>query len=111
MQMPYSWFGLVNRRFRTDKPDMSENDKTTIEGLARHLETTARSIAYIHLGVWVVGGILLGSALGGDTRTLQLAGASAYALVSGTIGWFVGQNRAASLRLQAITARREIDKQ
>jgi hypothetical protein len=90
---------------------MSENDNTIIEGLARDLEMTAKSIAFIHLGVWTVGGLVLGSALGGDTYGLRLAGAAVYAMVSGTIGWFVGQNRAASLRLQAITARRSIETQ
>ncbi len=87
---------------------MSEQD-ISIEDLARQLEAAARSIAFIHLAVWTVGGLLLGSALGGDTYELRLAGAVVYAMVSGTVGWFVGQNRAASLRLQAIIARRSIE--
>jgi hypothetical protein len=88
---------------------MSELQRESIQELVGTLEKTARSIALIHLSVWAVGGMMLGAALGGDTRGVQLVGAASYALIAGIIGWWVGQGRAASLRLQAVAARRMID--
>ena len=59
-------------------------------------ERTARSIALIHAGVWLIGGTGLGVALG-------TGGSVLYAMTGGIIGWFIGQMRATAFRLQART--------
>lgn len=86
---------------------MTQTDQ--IQELAEKLEKTAESMAFVHLGLWMVGGAMLGFALGDDTRNVQLPAAATYATICGIIGWSVGQSRAASLRLQAITARRSVE--
>ena len=71
--------------------------------MANRVERTARSIALIHAGVWVIGAVGFGIALGG-TRGGQLDRLAFYAIIGGFIGWFVGQTRATSFRLLALTA-------
>jgi hypothetical protein len=90
---------------------MSELQRDSMGELAGKLEKTARSITFIHIGVWAIGGTALGVALGGDTRGGQLAGAAGYALIGGIVGWWVGQGRAAALRLQAVTTHRRTEPQ
>ena len=59
-------------------------------------ERTARSIALIHAGVWLIGGT-------GFSLALGTGGSLLYAMTGGIIGWFVGQMRATAFRLQART--------
>jgi hypothetical protein len=72
---------------------LTSADKTSMNSTN---ERTARSIALIHAGVWLIGGTGLGIALG-------TGGSVLYAMTGGIIGWFVGQMRATAFRLQART--------
>ncbi len=100
MRMPYGCVGLVNRRFRTDKPDMRQPE-----------QNSTRELAFVYIGVWAAGGTLLAAALAGGTPEVQLAGVATCGLIAAVIGWSVSQNRRSSQRLQAIRARRGSDKQ
>jgi hypothetical protein len=88
---------------------MTDATYTAIHEYAAKLNKDAASIAHIHLGVWTVGGTLLGMLLGSDSGATQLLTAGTSALICGVIGWSVGQSRSATLRLQAIMVLMSID--
>ena len=90
---------------------MTQTDRGTILELTEKLNRDATSTPFIYLGLAGGAGALLGLVLGGNTAGLRLICAVGYAIVGGLVGRSLGQSRAASLRLQALTALRLLDAQ
>jgi hypothetical protein len=88
---------------------MSEVDNRDIRVLANQLSKLAASIRFVYFGLGAGAGALLGAALLADGGDWRFASAAVWGVMGASIGHALGQARAATLRLQALSALRQIE--